>query len=359
MSLLRTRIDVGAIAHNTRLLKDRLGGCRLMAVVKADAYNHGVQRVAPVMAANGADAFGVATLPEALKLEKVVDLPVLAWMWEPSSEFLADALAAGIHLGVPSARHARTLIDADVPGSIAIMVDTGMHRSGIDRGEWDEVFTALRDAAHLTVTGIFSHFACADEPEHEANDAQQAVFEEAIARGRELGLELPVNHIANSAAALTRPASFHEQARVGLALYGLSPVAGDVGLRPAMTWAADVLTVKPVRAGESVSYGWTWTAQADGWLALVPCGYADGLPRRAQGMGVGIGGRLYEQVGRVCMDQLVVDLGDNPFGVAAGDEAVLFGAGGQSADELASAVGTINYEVVCLPGGRTVRTYEE
>mgnify|MGYP000871088351 CR=1 FL=1 len=360
MDLLTARIDLDAIAHNTRTIKGLIGDVRLMAVVKADGYGHGALEAARIMADNGADAFGVATLREAVALrEGGVDKPVLAWLWSPEQD-IAEALALGVELGIPSLAHARTLVDAAVPARVCVKVDTGLHRSGVDEADWDEVFTLLRDADHLTVTGVFSHLACADEPEHPANDAQAAAFGRAIDRARALGLDVPVNHLCNSPAALTRPDLRHEQVRVGVAMYGLEPVPGlDHGLRPAMTWAASVLVVKPITAGEGTSYGLTWTAGEDGYLAVVPAGYADGVPRNWQGhLEVGIGGKRYPQVGRVCMDQIVVSLGANEFGVQPDDEAVIFGEGGMSATELAAATGTINYEVVCRPTGRTVRTYE-
>ena len=360
MDLLTTRIDLDAIAHNTRLLKDLVGDVRLMAVVKADGYGHGAGRVAQVMAENGADSFGVATLQEAIDLrnEGVVK-PILAWIWSPEED-VAEALSLNIQLGVPSLRHARALVDAAVPARVSVKVDTGLHRSGVDESEWEEVFTLLRDAEHLTVMGVFSHLACADEPDNPTNDEQGRALDRAIDLARSLGLEVPYNHLCNSPGTLTRPDLHHEQVRVGLAMYGLTPIPGvDPGLRPAMSWIGRVLVVKPIAAGESTSYNHTWTAEEDGWLAVVPAGYADGVPRSWQGrLQVGIGGKLYPQVGRVCMDQLVVSLGANEFGVRPGDEAVLFGEGGMSATELADATGTINYEVICRPTGRTVREYE-
>lgn len=358
MELLRTRINLDAIAHNTRLVKDLAAPADLMAVVKADAYGHGADRVATVMADNGADRFGVATIAEAVALTEHTELPVLAWIWSVDAD-LAEPLSRGVELGVPSVAHARVLVEAAIPARVAVMADTGMHRSGIDEAHWEEAFTLLRDAEHLTVTGVFSHLACADEPQNPFTDAQAEVFRRAVALGRELGLELPINHLTNSPATLTRPDLHFDQVRPGLILYGLNPLPGDHGLKPAMTWAGDVVVVKPIKAGEGTSYSLTWRAEQDGYLAVIPCGYADGLPRRVQGaLKVGIGGKRYPQVGRVCMDQIIVDLGDNPYGVTAGDEAVLFGPGGMSATELADTLGTINYEVACLPKGRTVRTYE-
>lgn len=359
MDLLTARINLDAIAHNTRLLKQKAGDARLMAVVKADGYGHGAVEVAHVMAANGADAFGVATLAEAVHLrESGIEAPILAWIWSPHQD-VAEALALNIELGVPSLAHARALVDAEVPAKVCVKVDTGLHRSGVDEAELDEVLTALRDAEHLAVTGLFSHLASADDPTDPETDRQAERFRRAVARARELGLDVPVNHLCNSPAALTRPDLHFQQVRVGVALYGQEPVPGlEHGLLPAMTWSAQVTVVKPIEPGEGTSYGLTWHAEREGQLAVVPCGYADGLPRSVQGhLEVGIGGCRYPQVGRVCMDQIVVDLGDNVAGVEAGDEAVIFGEGGMSATELAEATGTINYEIICLPAGRTVRIY--
>lgn len=360
MELLTTRIDLDAIAHNTRLLKDLVGDVRLMAVVKADGYGHGAGRVAQVMAENGADCFGVATLQEAVDLRNEgIAKPILAWIWSPEQD-LTEALSLNIQLGIPSVAHAQALVDAAVPARVSVKVDTGLHRSGVDEADWARVFTLLHEAEHLTVTGVFSHLACADEPDNPTNDIQAAALGRAIDLARSLGLDIPVNHLCNSPGTLTRPDLHHEQVRVGLALYGLSPLPDvDPGLRPAMSWIGRITVVKPIAPGESTSYNHTWTAEEPGWLAVVPAGYADGVPRSWQGdLQVGIGGKLYPQVGRVCMDQIVVSLGANEFGVQPGDEAVIFGEGGLSATELAAATGTINYEIICRPTGRTVREYE-
>ncbi len=360
MELLRTRVDLDAIAHNTRLLKDRVAPAALMAVVKADGYGHGAVPVARVMAAHGADAFGVATLAEAVELrESGIEAPIMAWIWSPEQD-VAEALALGIELGIPSLAHAHALVDAEVPARVSVKIDTGLHRSGVDAEALDEVLELLRDTPHLTVTGLFSHLSCADEPTSPETDRQAERFRRAIDRARELGLDVPVNHLCNSPGTLTRPDLHFDQVRVGLALYGLEPIAGlDHGLRPAMTWAGNITVVKPIAPGEGASYGLTWRATEPGWLAVVPCGYADGLPRSFQGsLRVGVGGKWYPQVGRVCMDQIVIDLGDNPYDVQPGDEAVIFGEGGMSATELAEAVGTINYEIICLPAGRTRHNFE-
>lgn len=358
MSLLRTRIDLDAIAHNTRLVKELVGPARLMAVVKADGYNHGMIEVAKTMVANGADALGVATIEEAVQLREAgAPTNVLAWIWDAQAD-LVDALALNIELGVPSLTHAKALVDAGIPARVSVMVETGMHRSGLEEEDWQAAFTMLRDAEHLTVTGLFSHLACADEPDNPKNDEQAAAFHRALETARGLGLEMPVNHLCNSPATLTRPDLYFEQVRPGLILYGLDPLAGEHGLRPAMSWVGDVVVVKPIKKGESVSYGATWTAERDGYFGIVPCGYADGMPRAIQGkLEVSINGHRYPQVGRVCMDQILVDIGSNPHSVTQSDEAVIFGADGMSATEVAEALDTINYEVVNLPSGRTQRTF--
>ena len=355
MSLLATRIDLGAIAHNTRVMKSLVGGARLMCVVKADAYNHGVERVVPAMEAAGADAFGVATFDEAVTVRGLTGLPVLAWLWAPG-----QGIPAGVGVAAPSIAHLRSLIDARTDAPVTLKVDTGMNRAGIDEEDWDEAF-ALAASSGLDVVGLMSHMACADLPGAAANDVQAETFRRAIASARAHGLDVRVNHLANSPTALTRPDLLFDQVRGGVSLYGLEPVAGvDHGLRPAMTWVATVLSVKRVHAGEGVSYGLTWRAPSEGYTAVISAGYADGVARSWQGhIEVGIGGTLYPQVGRVCMDQFIVWLGEDPGEVAPGREAVIFGAGGMSATQLADRAGTINYEVVCSPTGRTVRTYVE
>lgn len=358
--MLKTTIDLAAIARNVQLIKEKIGpDVQLMCVVKADAYGHGVEKVVPMMLKAGADSFGVATLTEAVQLRRMgVDLPITAWIWQ-TDQVLEEALACGIQIAVNSPAQAHKLVEAEIPAEVYIKVETGMHRAGVDKADWEEVFALLRDAPHITVQGLMSHFACADDPDNTHNDAQEKEFRRALAAARAAGLECPVNHLANSSATLSRPSAHFDQVRVGLACYGLEPIAGrDHGLIPAMTWSGNVCGLKPIDRGEATSYGCTWSADKPGFLATVDCGYADGLPRAYQGhLQVGIGGRLYPQVGRVCMDQIVVDLGDNPHGIALGDEATIFGQGGMSATELAGAVGTINYEVVCRPTGRTQREY--
>ncbi|MCZ9309352.1 alanine racemase [Corynebacterium uberis] len=366
MDLLTTRIDLGAIAHNTRLLARRVAPAALMAVVKADGYNHGAARVAQVMLAHGASQLGVATLPEAHALRAAgITAPILAWIWHPRVDDVAAALDASIEVALTSPEHCQAVLSAlcDAPhrtARVTLKVDTGMRRNGLEGADFDAVCRALVGHPQVEVTGVMSHLACADEPDNPFTDAQARQFDQAIATARAHGLEVPVNHLCNSPATLTRPDLYHEMVRPGVALYGLEPVAGrDHGLRPAMSWVSTVTKVQPIARGEGTSYGLTWTAPSDGFLAVVPGGYADGLPRAFQNcVEVTIAGQRYPQVGRVCMDQFLVWLGANPHGVRAGQSATIFGSGAaMSATELAQRAGTINYEVVCRPCGRTVRTY--
>lgn len=358
---LTARIDLDAIAHNTRLLKRQAGDANLVCIVKADAYNHGVARCVPVMEANGADAFGVATLVEAREVRALTRLPVMCWLWDPS-----DDIPEGIELAAPTMEHLLRLIDAPFTPTTYLKVETGMHRSGFDESAWDEVFALAAEAeqaGRIRVKGLMSHLAYADNPHDPYTDTQAEQFRAAINRGRAAGLELSCNHLANTAATWTRPDLHFDQVRPGVSLYGIDPIVGadesaDKGLRPAMSWVADILAVKRIGKGDPVSYGLTWHAPHDGFTAVVPAGYADGVSRAWQPhLQITVRGTHYPVVGRVCMDQMVIWLGANEDGVTAGERAVIFGPGGMSATELAGRIGTIDYEVLCSPKGRTRREY--
>lgn len=362
MNLLETVIDLDAIAHNTRLLKQHVAPAQLMCVVKADGYNHGAVTVAQVMADNGADQLGVATLSEAMQLRTAgIKLPILCWMWSPEQDFI-PAIEKGIDLAVISPAHAEALckVAADYPTRVTIKVDTGLHRSGVHPADWEMVFRRLAAADGITVTGLMSHLACADELDNPITDDQAEQFRQSLKLAKTCGLQPQVNHLCNSPATLTRPDLYFDMVRPGLAVYGLEPISGlDHGLKPAMQWVAKITVVKPIASGEGVSYGLTWRAERDGVIAVVPVGYADGLSRNTQGkVEVTIKGRRYPQVGRVCMDQIVIDLGVNAHNICPGDEAIIFGKGGMSATELAHRLGDINYAIICRPTGRTIRRFE-
>ena len=339
-----------------------------MAVVKADAYGHGAVGVSLAALRGGADALGVTTIAEALQLREAgITAEILAWIYLPSDDVRA-ALKGDVDLAVPSPAHLDTVIQAarrtGLRARVTPKIDTGLARSGITLEDWPEVLerlVAAQAGGLIEVTGLMAHFAHADDPGNPVIDQQVARLHECVAQARAAGLDCPVNHHANSAATLTRPDDGFEMVRPGIALYGLDPVGDlDVDLRPAMSFTADILMFKRLSAGQGVSYGHTWHAPRDTTVALISAGYADGVWRILSGrIDVEIGGVRYPNVGRVCMDQFVVDLGPTPDPtIRAGDTAVLFGDGtngGPTAAEWADKLGTIHYEVVTAVRGRARR----
>ncbi|QCP07588.1 alanine racemase [Micrococcus luteus] len=378
------RIDLAAVRHNVAAVRARTvrqDGTRplLTAVVKADGYGHGAVAVARAAQAAGADRLGVAHVREALELRGAgLRLPILAWLHTVGTDFAA-ALEADVTLGVSGwdldavAAAVRALRPAPgtadsgpVRARVHLKADTGLGRHGCTPERWP-AFVAraaeLEAAGLVRVEGVFSHLGVADDPERaEETTAQLRRFEEAAAAAAAaLGRPL-LRHLANTPATLSRPDTHLDMVRVGLGLYGLSPFEGvdaaGLGLRPAMSLGTTLANVKPVPAGQGVSYGFRHVAPAPTTLGLVPLGYADGVPRIAEGARVHVGGRTVPVVGRIAMDQFVVDLGpdarDRP-----GDAVELFGpASGIPADEWAAAAGTINYELVTRIGARVDRAHE-
>ncbi len=365
-------VDLGAIAHNVRVLREHAGSAQVMAVVKADAYGHGAVQAGRAAVAAGAAALGVATIDEAVALRNGgITAPVLAWLHPPGADF-APALAADVQLAVSSARQVAEVLNAvertGRTAEVTIKVDTGLNRNGVSLADFPAVLTELQRAVAadaIRLRGIMSHLANGDVPDDPLNDLQAQRFTDVITEARRRGIEFEVAHLSNSPSAMTRPDLGFDMVRPGIAVYGLSPIPehGDMGLRPAMTLKCAVTMVKPVKAGDGVSYGHTWIAERDTNLALLPIGYADGLYRPLGGrIDVLINGRLRRSVGRVCMDQFVVDLGPGTPDAAEGDEAILFGpgtSGEPTAQDWADLLGTIHYEVVTSPRGRVVRTYRE
>ncbi|MCW0214653.1 MAG: alanine racemase [Pseudonocardia sp.] len=366
-------VDLEAIRHNVALLSGSaaVSGAATMAVVKADAYGHGAAPVARAALDAGASWLGVCTLDEALQLRASgITAPVLSWLHLPDEDF-APAVAAGVDLSVSSVRHLAGVLDgarrAGRAARLHLKADTGLSRNGAPVAEWaallDDVVTAAADGT-AEVVAVWSHLAVADQPHHPVLDAQLARLTAAWQAARARGFT-PLRHLANSAATMTRPDLHLDLVRPGIAVYGLDPLDRPVEespLRPAMTFRARVVLVKRVPAGEGVSYGHEWTTPRETTLALVPAGYADGVPRRLNANGrmrVWLAGRSRPVVGRVCMDQVVVDCGDDA--VAEGETAVLFGEGadgGPTAQEWATEAGTIHYEIATgVHGARVARTH--
>ena len=365
-------VDLGAVEHNVRVLCEHAGRAQVMAVVKADGYGHGATRTAYAALTGGANELGVATVDEALALRADgVTAPVLAWLHPPGTNF-APALLADVQIAVSSIRQLDELLDAarrtGRPATVTVKVDTGLNRNGVAAAQYPAMLTALRQGVAeeaIRLRGLMSHLVFADQPDNPMNNIQAQRFTEMLTHARDQEVHFEVAHLANSSATMSRPDLAFDLVRPGIAVYGLSPVPqlGDMGLIPAMTVKCAVTLVKSIRAGESVSYGHTWTARRDTNLALLPVGYADGVFRSLGGrLDVLINGRRRPGVGRICMDQFVVDLGPGQLDVAEGDEAILFGpgaAGEPTAQDWADLLGTIHYEVVTSPRGRITRTYRE
>ncbi|MDT5360571.1 MAG: alanine racemase [Mycobacterium sp.] len=363
-------VDLDAIAHNVRLLREHAGSAQVMVVLKADGYGHGATQVARAALAAGAAELGVATLDEALAIRRDgVTAPLLAWLHPPGTDF-APALTADVQVAVSSARQLGDLLDATTrtgrTATVTVKVDTGLSRNGAGSAEFALLLPVLARARTddaIRLRGIMSHLACGDDPDSPVNDIQAQRFSELRTQAREAGVEFEVAHLCNSPAAMTRPDLAYDMVRPGIAVYGQTPIAarGDMGLRPAMTLKCPVALIRSIKAGDGVSYGHTWIADRDTTVALLPIGYGDGVFRSLGGrIDVLINGRRRRSVGRICMDQFVVDLGPGRADVAEGDDAILFGSGAhgeQTAQDWAELLDTINYEVVTSPRGRITRTY--
>lgn len=368
----RAEIDLAALRANVRALRARASGAALMAVVKSDAYGHGAVPCARAAVEAGAQWLGTATPEEALALRRA-GLPgrIMCWLWTPGGPW-REAIEADLDVSVGGLWALREVADAaraaGLSARVQLKADTGLGRGGCQPGEdWAElVAEALRAEADglLRVTGLWSHFACADEPGHPSVAAQLTVFREMLAYAEGRGVRPEVRHIANSPATLTLADSHFDLVRTGIAVYGISPspelgAPADFGLRPVMTLSASIALVKRVPGGHGVSYGHRYITPGETTLGLVPVGYADGVPRHASGAGpVLVDGKWRTVAGRIAMDQFVVDLGgDEP---PAGTPAVLFGPGDRgepTAEDWAQAAGTIAYEIVTRIGTRVPRVY--
>jgi alanine racemase len=362
------RISLDAVRHNTRLLRGRAGSAEVMAVVKADGYGHGAVPVARAALAAGATWLGTATIDEALRLRAAgIDAPVLSWLNGPGAAW-QTAIAHDVDLSAGDtallAEIGRAATRGGTTARVHLKVDTGLGRGGCPLAQWPAlVDAALKGEADgtLRVAGLWSHLGSADDPRDPRCLAQLELFRDAAEFAERAGVRGAVRHLANSAATLTLPEACFDLVRPGIAVYGLWPeeplTAAD--LRPAMSLRARLTQVKRVPAGQGVSYGHAYRTARDSRLALVPLGYADGVPRSAGNTApVWMSGARHRIAGRVCMDQFVLDLGDTP--AAAGDEVVLFGAGLEGEPTLADWVrrlDTIANEIVVGIGARVTRVY--
>jgi alanine racemase len=361
-------IDLDAYRANITALAACAPGSALMAVVKADGYGHGMLPMARAAREAGAGWLGVATPDEALALRAAGDRgDLLCWLASPGADFAAT-IDAGIEVTASSAEQLAEILaaPASVRPKVQLKVDTGLSRNGAYGEQWIELVAAAaaaQSSGAAEITGVWSHFACADQPDHPANDDQERIFGTAVQELADAGVEPPLRHLSNSAATLTRPTAHLDLVRVGIASYGINPdprMSYPTKLTPVMTLQARLAAVKRVPAGASVSYGHTWTAERDTTLGLVPMGYGDGIARIASNRAeVACAGQRAAVAGNICMDQFVVDLGDAV--ARRGDLVTVFGPGTDgepTAEDWAVASGTIAYEVVTRLGwGRVTRTY--
>jgi alanine racemase len=363
-------VELGAITRNVAALRAHVAPTAVMAVVKANGYGHGAVPAAQAALRGGADWLGVVHVAEALEVRRAgVDVPLLCLMAIGSDDH-AGAIAADVDLAAGSAGMVRRLAAAAEvagrPARVHLKADTGLSRGGATAADWPAVLAAARQAeaeGSIVVVGVWSHFASADEPGNPSIDAQLAAFKEALAAAESAGIAPQVRHIANTAAALDVPQARYDLVRIGGGSYGLATLPGGAPpwLRPAMTLRARLVLVKRVPAGTGVSYGHRYTTTRETTLGLVPLGYADGIPRGARGLPLVFArGRRWPIAGTVCMDQLVVDFGDEP--VEEGDEVVLFGPGDDgepTAQEWGEALDTISYEIVTGISARVPRSHHE
>ena len=335
-------VDLDALRHNVVTIRRHIGRARLMAVVKADAYGHGLAPVARTLRQCGVDAFAIANLTEALALRQVVGPDPTILLFGAAFPFeVAALLAHNITPTISSLDEARLfeqVADRDVP--VHVEIDAGMGRCGFWHAEAGTVLRQLAEFRHLKVTGVYMHFPSADENPAETN-RQLADFL-AVAHG------YPLRHAANSAALLSLPAATLDMVRPGLALYGIAP--GTTGFSPVLAFKARVAHVKSVAAGRTISYGQTFVAPAPMRVATIAAGYADGFRRHLSHKAeVLIAGQRCRLIGRVTMDQIMVDVTGVPR-VSCGDEVVFIGRQGTAtitADEVAGWAGTIAWEILC------------
>ena len=366
-------IDLAAVRSNLAVFEAAVGGPQVMAVVKADAYGHGMARIAQEARSIGVPWLGVALLSEARALRQSGDTGrILAWLWAPGDPELESCVSSDVDISVSSlwalaevAEHAQRV---GVRARVHLKVDTGLSRNGASLDGWAGLVAAAReaqDAGAIEVVGVWSHLANADLPGDSSVDHQRAQFEAAFAVAIDSGLDPEVRHLANTAAALDYPDTRYDLVRVGIGMYGVPPStpgsAAALGLTSVMTLRSRLALVKTIPAGQSVSYGSSWTAQRATRVGLVPLGFADGVPRSASGRAeVLLAGVRCSVIGRIAMDQFVIAIDDRIDDARAGDEVVVFGdeaSGAPTADDWAVASDSIGYEIVTRVSGRVPRRY--
>ncbi len=361
-------IDLSAIRNNFQLLREKLGSeVKIMPVVKADAYGHGAKRVASTLVEAGADRLAVAIPEEGVELREAgVSLPIQVLFTIPQEQyhlFFDYNLIATVSDHVTLGNLNKEALARSLKLKIHIVLDTGMGRQGFFLEEAENILINMEDYQGLELEGLMTHFASADEENKDYSNYQWEKLLKLMDKLKENKVDIPLKHAANSAAILNLPGFMLDMVRPGIISYGLSPSNGmvfDQDFRPALTWKAKISQLRKIPAGSPLSYGGTYTTKQDSLIATIPLGYADGYPRLLSNKGyLLIGGKKAPIRGRVCMDQLLVDVSDIP-AVSIWDEVVLIGKQGDleiKADDLAELSQTINYEIVCGISKRVPRKY--
>jgi alanine racemase len=360
-------IDLGAIRHNVDVLSSFLApNVERLAVVKANAYGHGAIEVARAALAAGATWLGVALVEEGIAFREAgIDVPIVTLVEPPlaAAKAVVDhRLTPGVstRAGAEALNEAATVAGVRLP--VHVCVDTGMHREGIPFDEGVTFVTEVARSSGLEVEGLWSHFALGEQEAHPFTAGQIERFADICDRVAKAGVEVKVRHLTSSAGIVLYPDSHFDLVRMGIMIYGLYPhesLRPRCDLRPAMRLSSAVSLTRRLAAGEGISYGLTWAPDRETTIANIPIGYGDGFARLLSNSGdVLIGGRRRRIAGRVTMDQIMADCGDDD--VSVGDEVVLIGSQGAeeiTATEIGALVGTINYEVVCSVGPRVPRRY--
>jgi alanine racemase len=361
-------IDLDALRWNFRQIRAKVGAdVKILSMVKANGYGHGAVRIAEVLAAEGSDAFGVATAEEGVELRKAgICAPILVVAGaypEQLDLFTKNQLTPVVHDAESLGRLDGSARKCGAPFKVHLKVDTGMGRIGFLSADLASWLPLLKRLHGIEIEGVFSHFSHADNVAGDYTRNQLEVFRDVVQRLRAEGISPALVHLANSAATITLPAAYFNMVRPGLMLYGIYPspaMAGLISLRPALSWQSRILQLKKIPAGTSISYGRTFIAQRESLIATVPVGYADGYSRLLSNVGAMlVKGKRAPVAGTVCMDLTMIDVTDIG-GVQQGDEVVLLGRQGNaviSADEMAAWSNTISYEILTSIGTRVPRIY--
>jgi alanine racemase len=361
-------IDHEALRSNLRQIRDKVGSCvKILCMVKANGYGHGATEISPTLARAGADAFGVATLEEAVQLREAgiqAPLIVLAGVFPAQLDtFVEHKLTPVVHDLISLKALDRESSRRQVELGVHLKIDTGMGRLGFLAAEADQWIAAIKQAESLHIQGVFSHFSHAESVQGDYTQKQLEIFKGVLGQLRSASVIPDLVHLANSAATITLPAAYFDMVRPGLMLYGVYPspsMKEQISLAPVLSWKTKILQLKNVPSGTSVSYGQTYVTERESLIATLPIGYADGYPRLLSNRGEAlVRGQRARIAGRVCMDLTMIDVTDIR-NVRQGDEVVLLGRQGGaeiSADEIAAWANTISYEILTSIGTRVPRIH--